>query len=135
MTRTAFVIFSCFFAFLGISTGAARAGDYYYGGSAYSHGGYENGYYGERSYGRYYHYGDDDYGAGYYGHRYYGNGNYRYGGGHYGYGPARDAWTGSHCCYRRIVRHERSVHYERLYSDYGYDGRSYDDGGRYDDDW
>jgi hypothetical protein len=34
------------------------------------------------------------------------------------------------------VRHERSVHYEPVYSDYGYDGRGYDDGGRYGgDDW
>jgi hypothetical protein len=123
MVRIALVIFSCLIAILAISSTAARAGDYYYadgyygdsyyGGSAYSHGGYENGYYGERTYGRYYRYRDD---YGYYGPRH----------GYYGRGPV---WYSSSCCYRRVVRYERSVHYAPVYSDRGY----YDDGA--DDDY
>ena len=43
---------------------------------------------------------------------------------HHGYYP--QVWYSSHCCFRKIVRHERSVFFERLYQPYyhhGYYGR------------
>ncbi|HET7598236.1 MAG TPA: hypothetical protein VFK15_14990 [Burkholderiales bacterium] len=54
-------------------------------------------------------------GGGYYGARY-------YAGGVYG-SPAGDyVWYSSSCCYRKIVRHERSVRYERVHAGGAYYG-------------
>lgn len=65
------------------------------------------------------------YGGGYYGDGYYGGGYYGggyHGGGYYGHYP--HVWYSSRCCYRKIIRHERIVHFERLYRPYyhGYYG-------------
>ncbi len=71
--------------------------------------------------------------AGNYG--YYGDGYYlRHHYSHVGYRPYyrhrhrhTRVWYTSSCCYRKVVRHTRSVHYQRLYEGEGYPdyGRSY----------
>jgi hypothetical protein len=47
---------------------------------------------------------------------YYDDGYYRH---------ADDEWETSHCCYRKIVRHERSVHYARIDDEAPYYRHSY----------
>jgi hypothetical protein len=57
-------------------------------------------------------------GSGYYGDGYYGDRSYR---------PRhRNVWYSSSCCYRKIVRHERTVRY--VPTDSGYRSSYYDDG-------
>jgi hypothetical protein len=87
----------------------ASAGDYYGGG----------GYYGDSYRG---------YGDGYYRSRYSGNGYYRsrYSDDGYYRPRHRNVWYSSNCCYRKLVRHERSVRYVR--EDYGYRSSYYDGG-------
>jgi hypothetical protein len=60
------------------------------------------------------------YGDGYYGNGYYGNGYY---------GGRSSVWYSSNCCYRKIVRHVRTVNFVQTepYRRYGY----YDGGYRY----
>lgn len=51
-----------------------------------------------------------------------------YGGGYYGGGyrsSGENVWYSSSCCYRKVVRHERTVHYVR---NDGYYGGGYRDG-------
>lgn len=57
-----------------------------------------------------------------------------YGGGYYGHRHATSVWYSSSCCYRKIVRHERSVRYVRTDDGYrqGYYGRPYYRDGYYD---
>ena len=38
-----------------------------------------------------------------------------------------NSWTSSDCCYKKIVRHERNVHYRRLENESYYDRPRYDD--------
>jgi hypothetical protein len=107
MRRTVFAyLCSCVLvslALLAIPATQAKAGDYYYGGSGY----YGDGYYRGSSY--------DD---GYYRRRHYDDGYYR---------PRhRSVWYSSNCCYRKVVRHERSVRY--VPTDYGYRSSDYNDG-------
>jgi hypothetical protein len=67
------------------------------------------------------------YSNGYYGNGYYGNGYY--GNGYYGngyYGGRSSVWYSSNCCYRKIVRHVRTVNFvpTEPYR-YGYYGNGY----------
>lgn len=52
-------------------------------------------------------------------------------GDYYGDGYSRprhsNAWYSSDCCYKKIVRHERSVHYRRVDEDRYHDRSSYQD--------
>jgi hypothetical protein len=65
-------------------------------------------------------------GGAYYGARHYAGGVYGSPNGDY-------VWYSSSCCYRKIVRHERSVRYERVYGGGGYYGAGYYGGGYYDE--
>ena len=115
----------CMFASLGILNSPANAGGYgYYGYRPYGVGGdddyyrdhaYNVGYYGHHYYSGAY-YGHRYYRGGYYGHRYYSGGYYH---------RNRHVWYTSHCCYRKVVRHSRSVHYEPVYRGYSYYRRPY----------
>jgi hypothetical protein len=101
MRRIAFALLSVFLlASFGFPISPAKAGDYDYSGDGYSGGGY----YGHR-------YSDVGYR-----HRYYDDGYYR---------RHRSVWYTSSCCYRKVVRHTRSVRYERLYDDHSYYRRPY----------
>jgi hypothetical protein len=40
---------------------------------------------------------------------------------------SNNTWYSSDCCYQKIVRHERSVHYQRLDDERSYDRQSYYD--------
>jgi hypothetical protein len=56
---------------------------------------------------------------------YYSGGGY-YGSGYYGQPSYGDqVWYSSSCCYRKIVRHERSVRYEPVFGGNGYYGSGY----------
>jgi hypothetical protein len=69
--------------------------------------------------------GDYYYGEGYYPHSYYGD----------YYRPHRHSnarvWYSSSCCYRKVVRHVRTVHYERVDDGYGWRGGYYEHPYRY----
>jgi hypothetical protein len=96
--RTAFaVLCSCVLLAFGASLNPAAAGGYY------SNGGYNGGYNG----------------------RYYGGYNGGYNGRYYGGGAS--VWYSSDCCYRKLVRHVRVVHYVPVepYRRYGYYDRPY----------
>ena len=70
--------------------------------------------------------GDYYYGDGYYGGGYRSSGYYNDG---YSYRPRwhhRSVWYSSNCCYRKVVRHERSVRY--VPEGYGYRSGYYDGG-------
>jgi len=47
-----------------------------------------------------------------------------YGGGYYGH--RGNVWYSSSCCYRKVVRHERSVRYVRTYDEGSYYRSGYD---------
>jgi hypothetical protein len=58
---------------------------------------------------------------------YYGDGYYRsgyHGGGYYGPRYRSNVWYSSSCCYKKVVRHVRQVHYHRIYRE-GYYDRPY----------
>lgn len=50
-----------------------------------------------------------------------------YDGGYYRRHDTDNDWYSSHCCYRKIVHHERSVHYERVENEARYYRHSYYD--------
>jgi len=107
MRRIAFALLTAFvFVSFGFVTSPARAGDYGYYGDGYSGDAYYTGYRHHRTYDHYYsrRYSDDGY---YRRHRH------------------RSVWYTSSCCYRKVVRHTRSVRYVRTYDDYGYYRRPY----------
>ena len=64
-----------------------------------------------------------DYGDGYYRDGYYGGRSYR--GGYHRPHRTR-VWYSSNCCYRKIVRHVRSVRYVRVRPRHRYYGYNYD---------
>ncbi len=124
MRRIALALLAAFaLASFGFVPNPAQAGDYrsyddgYYGGDRYDRG-YDNvsyddgGYYSDAGY----------YDDGYNGRRY-DDGYYRR---HRHYSSRnRSVWYTSNCCYRQVVRHSRSVRYERTYRDYSYYRRPY----------
>lgn len=50
-----------------------------------------------------------------------------YGGGHYGHRHYGNVWYSSSCCYKKIVRHERSVRYVRIDEEGSYHRHGYYD--------
>lgn len=45
--------------------------------------------------------------------------------GYYRHRHSSNVWYSSNCCYRKVVRHERSVRYERVYNERSYERHGY----------